>query len=183
MNKKVSNASFKETLQVGASPIKYTLWYFVNAMVFNTAFFPFNGLKTFLLKMFGAKVGKGTVIKPLVNIKFPWKLDIGEYVWVGEMVWIDNLAPVRIGSNACISQGAYLLTGNHNFSATSFDLITKAIDIEEGVWIGAKAIVCPGVTCRSHSVLTVASVATKELEPYGIYTGCPAIKIKSRVIA
>ena len=108
---------------------------------------------------------------------------IGDDVWIGEGAWIDNLAQVKIGSNCCISQGAMLLTGNHNYKKPTFDLITKGITLEEGAWVGAKAVVCPGVTCESHSVLSVGSIAVSSLEPYWIYQGNPAIKVKERVIA
>ncbi len=182
MLKEVNIASFKETLNVGAGRMKYLAWYFTSALVFRHSFLPINKLKVGLLRLFGAKIGKGVVIKPCVNIKFPWKLQIGNYSWVGEHVWIDNLATVNIGNNACISQGAYLLTGNHDFTATTFDLVTKSIVIEDGSWVGAKCVVCPGVVCKTHSILTVGSIATKQLEPYGIYQGNPAMKIKERII-
>lgn len=135
-----------------------------------------------LLRAFGARVGKGVVIKPAVNIKYPWKLSIGNHVWVGEKAWIDNLAQVSIADNCCISQGAMLLCGNHNFRKTTFDLITLPIILQEGAWVGAHSVVCPGVTCASHSVLAVNSVATKNLEPYAIYQGNPATKVKERII-
>ena len=89
---------------------------------------------------------------------------------------------MTIGNNSCLSQGAFVLTGNHDFKKSTFDLQVKGVVIEDGVWIGAKAIVCPGVTCRSHSVLTVASVATNDLDSYFIYQGSPAVKIKERRI-
>ena len=88
---------------------------------------PSSGLKKFILKLFGAKIGRGVVIKPGVNIKYPWKLFIGDYSWIGEKVWIDNLANVVIGRSVCISQGAMLLTGNHNYAAKEFDLMVLAI--------------------------------------------------------
>jgi putative colanic acid biosynthesis acetyltransferase WcaF len=166
----------------GAGAIKRTVWYFINAAFFTT-YFPFNGFKKFLLRAFGATVGKGVVIKPAVNIKYPWRLEIGDYVWIGEKVWIDNLVLVRIGSNVCISQGAMLLTGNHNYKKGTFDLITGEITLEEGAWIGAQSVVCPGVTCRAHSVLSVGSVAVKDLDAYSVYQGNPAIKIRERVIS
>jgi len=133
-----------------------------------------------LLKMFGAKIGEGLIIKTSVNIKFPWKLKIGDHVWIGENVWIDNLDDVIIGSNVCISQGAMLLTGNHDYTISSFDYRNAAIHIEEGVWIGGKAVVCPGVICKSHSILTVGSIATKNLDEYSIYQGNPAVVIRKR---
>jgi len=142
-----------------------------------------SSFKIKLLKYFGAKVGQSVVIKPDVNIKYPWFLDIGDHVWIGENVWIDNLAKVTIGSNVVLSQGAYLLTGSHDYKKEAFDLILGEIILEEGVWIGAKATVCPGVTCYSHSVLAVGSVATKDLEAYGIYQGNPAVMKRERLIS
>jgi putative colanic acid biosynthesis acetyltransferase WcaF len=134
------------------------------------------------LRLLGAKVGKGVVIKPDVNIKYPWFLEIGDNVWIGEGAWIDNLAYVRIGNNVCISQEAYILTGNHNYKKDTFDLIVNPIVIEDGVWVGAKAIVCPGVTLKTHSVITVGSVITKSTEPYTIYLGITAEPIRKRAI-
>lgn len=159
------------------------LWYYVNFIVFKSYWLPINGLKVYLLRMFGAKIGIGVIIKPNVNIKYPWKLSIGNYTWIGEDVWIDNLVEVSIGTNCCLSQGAFLLCGNHDYKKSTFDLITKSIKLEDGVWIGAKATVCPGVRAMSHSVLAVNSVATAELEEYGIYQGNPALKVKKRVIS
>lgn len=159
------------------------LWYFVNVFFFRSYLFPVSRLKKNILVFFGAKIGKGLVLKPGVNIKYPWFLEIGDYVWIGEGVWIDNLTNVKIGSNVCISQGAMLLTGNHNYKKTTFDLIVGTITIEDGVWVGAKSVVCPGITCKTHSILTVGSVAVKNLDAYYIYQGNPAEKIRERIIS
>ena len=132
--------------------------------------------------MFGAKIGRKVVLKPGVNIKSPWLLEVKDFVWIGENVWIDNLVKVSIDSNCCISQGALLLTGNHDYKKSSFDLIAREIKLEEGVWIGAKAVVCPGVICYSHALLTVGSVATSNMDAYGIYQGNPAKKVRERKI-
>ena len=164
------------------SKLKMVAWYFTNALLFNNTLFPINSTKIKLLRLFGAKVGQGVLIKPSVNIKYPWLLEIGNNVWIGEGVWIDNLAKVTIGDNVCISQGAMLLCGNHDFKKSTFDLMIGEINIEDGAWIGAKTVVCPNVTCGSHSILTVGSIASKDLEPYGIYKGNPAVKIKERTI-
>jgi putative colanic acid biosynthesis acetyltransferase WcaF len=163
--------------------VKKILWYFINILIFKTLFpFP-SAVKVKLLQVFGARVGKGVVIKPDVNIKYPWFLEIASHVWIGEGVWIDNLTMIKIGNNVVLSQGAYLLTGSHDYKKESFDLILGEIILEDGVWIGAKATICPGVICRSHSVLAVGSTATKDLEAYSIYQGNPAIKKRKRVIA
>jgi putative colanic acid biosynthesis acetyltransferase WcaF len=167
--------------QPGGSVLKKTCWYVLHAIFIHSAF-PFSSFKVFLLRLFGASIGTSVTIKPNVTVKYPWHLTIGNHVWIGEQVWIDNLSRVTIKNNCCVSQGAMLLCGNHDYSKTSFDLIVKDITLEEGVWIGAKSIVCPGVSIGSHSVLTVNSVATRNLEPWGIYQGNPAVKIKERVI-
>lgn len=169
--------------EIGASRLRQVCWYFVNALFFINPLNSSSGIKRFWLRLFGAKVGRGVVLKPAINIKYPWKLSIGDYSWVGEKVWIDNLTSVSIGENVCLSQGAMLLTGNHNFAKTNFDLMIASIVLEDGVWIGAQALVCPGVHCASHAVLTARSVATKNLEPYTIYQGNPAIAVKQRVIS
>ena len=178
----VNNKIFKTSMIVGASKIKQIVWYFINAIFLKSGWNVSSGLKIMLLKFFGAKIGAGVVIKPCVNIKYPWKLTIGNYSWVGENVWIDNLSEVMIGNNVCISQGALLLCGNHNYKKISFDLITRPITLEDGVWIGANALVCGGVTCKTHSILSIASVASKDLDAFGIYRGNPCEKIKSREI-
>ncbi len=165
-----------------SSTVKKLLWYFTNMLFFKTIL-PFSSaFKVTLLRLFGGKVGKGVVIKPDVNIKYPWFLEIGDHCWIGEGVWIDNLTNVKLGDNVVLSQGVYLLTGSHDYKKATFDLILDNILLENGVWIGAKATVCPGVTCKSHSVLSVGSTATKDLEAYGIYQGNPATKKRERVI-
>lgn len=162
--------------------LRQVLWYLVNAIVFHSWLFPFSAVKQRLLVMFGAKIGKGVVIKPRVNIKYPWRLNVGDNVWIGEGVWIDNLAFVSLASNVCISQDAYLLTGNHDYSDHAFGLITSGITVDKGAWIGARSLVCPGVHVAGHAVLTAGSVLTKDADSYGIYQGNPAKLVRKRVI-
>jgi putative colanic acid biosynthesis acetyltransferase WcaF len=168
--------------QPGGTALKRLLWYYTNAWLFTTAWLPLSGVKVWLLRCFGARVGKRVVIKPRVNIKYPWHLQIGNDVWIGEQVWIDNLTTVRIGDNVCISQQALLISGNHHYGKVGFDLMVHPITLHNGVWIGAQAVVVGGVTCGEHSVLTLRSVATKDLLPQGIYSGHPAQWVKQRVI-
>lgn len=168
--------------EIGAGKLTQIAWYFINILFFKTALNPINSVKVSLLKLFGAQVGRGVVIKPAVNIKYPWKLTVGDHSWIGENVWIDNLAQVTIGANVCLSQGAMLLTGNHDYKKVTFDLLVKPIIIEDGAWIGAKALVAPGVTVYAHAVLSAMSIATKNLEPYTIYQGNPAVAVRKRDI-
>ena len=166
----------------GGHILRCALWFLTNGLFLRNSLNPFSGLKCWLLRFFGAKVGKGVNIKPSVNIKYPWRFTIGNYCWIGENVWIDNIEDVVIGNNCCISQGAMLLCGNHNYKKSTFDLILGKIVLEDGAWIGAKSTVCPGVTVKSHAILTVGSVATKDLQPYTIYQGNPALPIHQRKI-
>ncbi|MCH7534377.1 MAG: colanic acid biosynthesis acetyltransferase WcaF [Bacteroidetes bacterium] len=175
---KYTTGDFKE----GGSFVKRALWFLFSNLIVKSTLFPFMGIKTFVLRMFGAKIASGVVIKPGVNITYPWRLQLGKHVWLGENVWIENHVMVTIGDNVCLSQDCMLLTGNHNYKKETFDLIVKEIVIEEGVWVGARAVVTQGITLKSHAVLTTGSVATSDLEAYSIYQGVPASKIRDREI-
>jgi putative colanic acid biosynthesis acetyltransferase WcaF len=182
IRKQVNNSLYKATIQIGASRVKQVLWYFVNIIFLKSYFLPLSSFKIRLLRLFGAKIGNGVIVKPAVNIKYPWKLSIGNNSWVGEEVWIDNLNDVVIGNNVTVSQGALLLTGSHDHTKETFDFISNPIVLEDGAWVGAKAVVYGGVTCKSHSILGILSVAEKDLMPYTIYKGNPAVPVLERVI-
>ena len=166
----------------GASICKQVLWFFVNALLVRASWNPFMGIKIWLLRVFGAKIGHGLIIKNNVIIKFPWKLTVGDNVWLGENCWIDNLDNVLIGNNVCISQGALLITGNHDYRKSDFPYRNAPIIIEDGAWVGAKVVVAPGVRVSSYSILTLGTIITKDTEPWGIYQGNPGVKIKERHI-
>jgi putative colanic acid biosynthesis acetyltransferase WcaF len=168
-----------ETYQEGRSKFTIALWILVQGLLVSS-WIPGSWHRRSLLRLFGAKIGVGVVVKPRVRVKFPWKLEIGEYSWIGEDVWIDNLALVTIGTNACLSQGAYLCTGSHDWSLASFDLITKPIHVGDGAWIGARTLIAPGITVGSGAVLTAGSIATADLDSFAIYGGHPAERFKSR---
>ena len=159
---KIDLSKYNNDFYLPGNKIIRTVWYLINLVIFNCMIPYPNVLKTSLLRFFGARIGKKVIIKPHVNIKYPWFLEIGDNSWVGENVWLDNLCEIKIGNNVCISQGAYLFTGNHNYKKISFDLLTEPVIIEDGVWIGAKAVVCPGVILANHSIITVGSIVTKK---------------------
>jgi putative colanic acid biosynthesis acetyltransferase WcaF len=158
------------------------LWYLTNALILQNPFNPFSRIKIIVLRVFGAKIGSGVIVKPNINVKYPWNLEIGDYSWIGENVWLDSLAPIKIGNNVCVSQGAYLCTGNHDWSDPSFGLFVKQIVVEDGAWLGARSTVLPGVTIATHSVISAGSVIADNTEPYTIYSGNPAVKVKERKI-
>lgn len=140
-------------------------------------------VRVLALRSFGARVGRGVTVKPGVKVKFPWRLEVGNHCWIGERAWLDNLAEIRIGDHCCVSQGAYLCTGSHDWSRPSFDLIVAPIILEEGTWIAACAVVGPGVTAGRGSVLALGSVATRDLLPWQVHQGVPASPVKRRCMA
>jgi putative colanic acid biosynthesis acetyltransferase WcaF len=179
---KTDLAAFNNSWYNPGSVFKIGLWQLFSAIFLINHLSVISSLKVAVLRLFGAKIGTGVVIKQGVRIKYPWLLEIGNHVWIGECCWIENHALVKIGDNVCLSQGAMLLCGNHNYKKPTFDLMVGEIRLEDGVWIGANALVCPGVACKSHAVLSVESVASTNLEPYAVYRGNPAVKVHDRVM-
>ena len=179
---KISLRDYKQNKNLRGNMFRAVLWELCSFVFLRNPLCIFSPLKRFILVLFGAKLGKEVVIKQAVHIKYPWRLSVGDYSWIGEEVWIDNIVSVEIGSNVCLSQGAYLCTGNHDWAKQDFPLIVKPIIIEDGAWVGARAIVAPGIRLRSHSILTAGSVLTKDTEPYKVYSGNPAGYVKDRII-
>jgi putative colanic acid biosynthesis acetyltransferase WcaF len=177
---KTDLSKFENSWYKPGNAVKRLLWIMTSSVFFAGGWCLLSFPKVWILRLFGARVGKGVVIKQRVLIKYPWMLSIGNHVWIGERVWIENHTETTIGNNCCLSQGAMLLCGNHNYKKPSFDLVVGKITLEEGVWIGAHAVVCPGVICKSHAVLSVNSVATHDLESYSVYQGNPARKARDR---
>jgi len=162
----------------GAPRWKEAVWLMFSQLV--ASGLPGSGWRIALLRRFGAEIGEGVVIKPGVLVKFPWRLHVGDHSWLGERVWFDTLADIRIGKNCCISQGAYLCTGNHDWSRDSFDLMTQDIVLEDRVWVAARTSVGPGLTLREGAVLTMGSVATRDLAAWTIHSGVPARAVAPR---
>jgi putative colanic acid biosynthesis acetyltransferase WcaF len=163
----------------GRSRIVEALWLICGGL-FVSSGLPGSLLRVLILRAFGARIAPGVVIKPHVRIKFPWRLSIGAHTWIGEDVWIDNLAQVSIGAQCCISQAAYLCTGSHNWSKETFDLVTKPIVIEDGAWICAKATIGPGVRVGEGAVLALGSVATRNLDPWMRHSTLQTETVKRR---
>jgi putative colanic acid biosynthesis acetyltransferase WcaF len=165
----------------GRSKLVETIWLLVSALLV-ASWMPGSFHRCLILRAFGARIGNRVSIKPGVRIKFPWRLEVGEDSWIGEGVWIDNLALVKINSNCCLSQGAYICTGSHDWSLPTFDLIAEPVTIENFAWVAAKATVGPGVTVGEGAVLSLGSMATSDLVAWGIYRGVPAELDKKRHI-
>lgn len=147
----------------GAPTWKEALWTLTRATFFQTALPWPSELRVALLRAFGAKIGRGVVIRENVNISMPWRLTTGDYVWIGEDVGILSLAQVTIGSNVCISQRAYLCTGSHDHRREDFKLVTKPITISDGCWVAAMAFIGPGVTVGAGAVVAAGAVVMRDV--------------------
>ena len=155
-------------------------WWMVRGVLFMHAFPMPSRLKVLALRWFGARVGHGVVIRSRVNVTFPWRLSIGDHVWIGDEVLILSLAEVSIGSSVCLSQRAFLCTGSHDFFKPTFDLVVKPIRIEDGCWVAAGAFVGPGVTLGAGSLCAAGSVVVKDVAPGMRVGGNPAGPLRGR---
>lgn len=163
----------------GAPRLNEIAWVITKCIFFQTPWPWPSALKVALLRTFGARIGAGVVIRSNVNVTFPWRLEIGDHVWIGEEVIILSLAQVTIGSNVCISQRAYLCTGSHDFRSDTFDLQTKPITIRDGSWVAAQAFVGMGVEVGEGSVVSAGSVLMESVAPRSFVRGNPGAVVKT----
>lgn len=166
----------------GAPIWKQLLWFFIGDPLVRTRLLPISSLKVWILRSFGAAIGQGVRIKPGVQIKFPWRLTIGDHCWIGENAWFDNLAPIVLGDHVCVSQSVYFCTGNHDWTELTFDLRVAPITVGSGSWLAARSTIAPGIEIGEGAVLSLGSVAVKSLAPWTIYAGNPAVAVKPRLI-
>jgi putative colanic acid biosynthesis acetyltransferase WcaF len=166
----------------GGSSLRRTLWFFFGHPILRSAWIPSSALRVRLLRLFGAHIGRGVVIKPSVQVKYPWHLVVGDDCWIGEHVWIDNLTSVRLEGNVCISQGAYLCTGNHDWKDPHFGLIVAPIQLREGSWAGAKCVLAPGSVLGRQAIAAAGAVITGVVPDGEIHAGNPARVVKKRTV-
>ena len=167
-------------LDRGRPAVVEALWY-VAKCLFLLSPWPWpSRFKCALLRLFGARVGRGVIIKPRVNIHFPWKLTIGDHTWIGEEVFILNLEPVAIGSHCCISQRVFLCTGNHDYRVPEMSFRNRPITIEDGAWVGAQTFVAPEVTIGGEAVIAAGSVVTRSQPARMVCAGNPCVPVKNR---
>lgn len=158
------------------------LWSFFSAFFLKNPLNPSSGIKAGLLRLFGAKVGKGVVLKPSITIRHPWNVEIGDFSWVGEGARLDSPGKIRIGKNCCISQDARLSAENRDGADPASETIVKPIVVEDGARVGAGATVLPGVTVGSHANIGAGSVLLQDAEPRKTYAGNPAQAVKVKTI-
>ena len=168
--------------QPGRSVLIRSLWLFFGLPLFRSPWFAASAWRVGLLRLFGARIGQRVVIRQHVTVKYPWHLMVGDDCWIGEQVWIDDLTTVTLGTNVCLSQGAYLCTGNHDWTDPGFGLRVAPIVVEPGAWLGARAMLLPGVRLGEGAIATAGSVVTASVPAWTIVAGNPASFLKMRVL-
>jgi putative colanic acid biosynthesis acetyltransferase WcaF len=163
----------------GRSRLIQGLWLLTETLVVSNPLVPSSQVRAFALRLFGARVGQGVVLRPRLRVKYPWKLIVGDYAWVGEGVWIDNHDSVKIGPHAVLSQEAYLTTGSHDLER-DMRLVMAPIEIGPGAWVTARAIVTRGVRLGTNAVVTPGSVVVRDVPDSEVHGGNPAHFIKMR---
>ena len=166
----------------GRNPAWRAAWLFLGQPIFGCSLLPSSRLRVQLLRFFGAHIGDGVVIHSGVQVKYPWHLVVGNDCWIGEQAWIDNLTTVRLGNDVCVSQGAYLCTGNHDWTDPAFGLLIRPVSLEDGAWAGAKSILLPGTRLEEGAVVAAGSVASGTIPSFEIHGGNPAAFVRVRKV-
>lgn len=166
----------------GKNKFTVQLWWLVQAILFKTSPQILYGWRRFLLRLFGAKIGKGVIIRPSATITYPWKVSIGDYSWIGNNVDLYSLGEIVIGDNVVVSQKSYLCTGLHDYKNKNFPIYAKPIKIDDECWIATDVYLAPGVTIGKGTIVGARSSVFKSLPSGKICIGSPANVIKDRII-
>lgn len=156
------------------------IWGICWALLYRISPRPFHAWRAFLLRLFGAKMGPNCHFYPKSKVWAPWNLICANQVTAGDGVEIYNPAPVTFGSHAILSQDAYVCGATHDYNNPAFPLLAYAMSFGAYSWVCARASVAPGVNVGEGAVLGMGSVATRDLDPWSVYAGVPAVKVKER---
>jgi putative colanic acid biosynthesis acetyltransferase WcaF len=164
----------------GRSKITVQLWWIVYALLFKPSPQVLYSWRRFLLRCFGAKIGKAVIIRPSAQVTYPWKVKIGDYSWIGDDVVLYSLGEIEIGNNTVISQRSYICTGSHSYKKIDFPIYNQKIIIEDQCWLATDVYVAPGVTIAQRTVVGARSSVFKDLPAGKICMGSPAKVLKDR---
>ncbi|OOC59302.1 colanic acid biosynthesis acetyltransferase WcaF [Paenibacillus ihbetae] len=156
------------------------LWWLIQGSLFRFSLHPMYRWRNFLLRLFGAHIGKGVRIRSTAKFTYPWKVAIGDYSWVGDDVEFYSLDHIDVGQHCVVSQHCYLCTGTHDIQDPRFGLITKPIKIKDGAWIASDTFVYPGIVIGTMSVVAARSTVTRDVPSNEVHAGSPARFIKYR---
>jgi|TARA_B100001093_G_C26857935_1_gene1028373 putative colanic acid biosynthesis acetyltransferase WcaF len=165
----------------GQSKIKVQFWWIVEKTLFAWSPQFFYGWRRFLLRSFGANIGKKVLIRPSARFTYPWKISIGDYSWIGEDCILYSLGNIRIGKHVAVAHGVYFNTGFHDYTKDSFDIGHEEVIIEDEAWITNDVYVAPGVNIGKGCVIGARSNVFKDMPEGYICFGNPAIPIKKRI--
>lgn len=176
-------ASFRLPAGFRGRPAWYVqLWWLVQATLFALSPQFMYGWRRFLLRLFGARIGRHVQIRPSAECTYPWKVSIGDWSWIGDKVVLYSLGEIQIGSNVVISQNSYLCAGTHDYSKSTFDISGPRIQIDDEVWLAADVFVGPGVTIYQGSVVLARSSVFHDLPSLKVCRGNPAVPIRDRPV-
>jgi putative colanic acid biosynthesis acetyltransferase WcaF len=164
----------------GKSKIIVQFWWMCYTILFRPSPQKLYGWRRFLLRAFGAKIGKKVIIRPTAKITYPWKVSIGDYSWIGDDVILYSLGEIEIGSNSVISQRSYICTGSHDYTKETFDIFAKKIKIGNSCWLATDVFIAPGVSIGNGTIVGARSSVFKNLPSNKICTGSPINLIKAR---
>lgn len=141
---------------------------------------PLFGWRNLLLRVFGARVGRGVRVDPGARIEIPWNLTLGDHAAIGAGVWVYDLGPIRVGARATISHRAHLCGGSHDYTEPALPLLRTGLTIGDDAWVCSDAFVGPGVTVGEGAVVGAAAVAMRDVLPWNVVAGNPARFMKMR---
>jgi putative colanic acid biosynthesis acetyltransferase WcaF len=152
----------------GRNAIWQVAWLFISGAVLVRWWCPLR-VRVGVLRIFGASIGSGTLIRHRVRIHWPWKLTVGDNSWIGEDTWILNLEPVTIGSNVCVSQDVLLCTGSHLRFSPTFEFDNAPINIDDGAWIATRATVLRGVHIGADAVVGATALVSRDVPDGAVF--------------
>ncbi len=164
----------------GASRVTMLIWWLVQSIAFPLTLHTAHGIRCWLLRIFGAKIGQRVMIRPTARITYPWNLEIGDHSWVGDDAVLYSLAPIKIGRHCVISQKSYLCTGSHDISDSRFGLVTGEIVVENGAWIATDCFIGPNVCIGANAIIGVRSTVLTTMPPGQLCVGTPCKPVKPR---
>lgn len=133
------------------------------------------------MRLFGAKIGIGVIIRPTAVVTYPWKLTIGDWSWIGDFVTLYTLGEITIGHNVVVSQHSYICAASHNYKAPAFDIFASPVHIESEAWLAAEVFVSPGVRIRRGAVVGARSLVVNDLPEMMLCVGHPAKPVRPRI--
>jgi putative colanic acid biosynthesis acetyltransferase WcaF len=157
------------------------LWWLVQATLFRWSPQFLYRWRAFLLKLFGAQLGKNVLIRPTATVTYPWKVSVGDYSWIGDDVVLYSLGEIHIGAHTVVSQKSYICAGSHDPAAPAFDITQEPVEIGDQVWIATDVFVAPGTKIGHGAVVAARSVVVKDLPPLMVCVGSPAKAIRPRL--